>query len=192
MNTYLSMAAFALAASISPGPVNVVVLASAAQAGFWWGMRVVVGATAGFTALLLAVGSGLRAILERVPGLELGFRVAGLAFLLYMAIGLWRSTSDLSPEKVAPASFWQGASMQWINPKAWLCSVAGVSAFAADGDMASLLGFSAIYFGVCLVSMAVWAATGAWAKGLLQDPVRARIMMRCLAVLLVGSMALMV
>ncbi|MDO9437055.1 LysE family translocator [Hydrogenophaga sp.] len=192
MNTHLSMAAFALAASISPGPVNVLVLASAAQGGFWWGMRVATGATVGFSALLLAVGCGLRAVMERVPGLNLGFQIAGVAFLLYMAYGLWRSTGRLSSEGVAPASMWKGASMQWINPKAWLCAVAGVSTFAADGRMGSLLFFCAVYFGVCLVSMGVWAAAGAWAKRLLLDPVRSRIMTRCLAVLLVGSIAFIV
>jgi threonine/homoserine/homoserine lactone efflux protein len=61
MNIYLSMAAFSLAASISPGPVNIVSLSCGAQHGFTASMRHVSGATFGFTALLLFIGMGLYA-----------------------------------------------------------------------------------------------------------------------------------
>ena len=49
MSDVLSMSAFALAASITPGPVNVVALGAGAQYGLRAGMRHVTGATVGFT-----------------------------------------------------------------------------------------------------------------------------------------------
>ena len=60
---FLSMAAFALAASISPGPVNIVALSSGAQYGFRPSLRHVSGATLGFT-LLLVLGNYINLSLE--------------------------------------------------------------------------------------------------------------------------------
>ncbi len=48
MSLLISMAAFALAASISPGPVNVVALSSGMQFGLGPSLRHVLGATVGF------------------------------------------------------------------------------------------------------------------------------------------------
>ncbi|VTR21722.1 cysteine/O-acetylserine exporter [Serratia fonticola] len=56
MTLYLSMAAFALASSITPGPVNIVALSCVARSfGFTTSLRHVTGATLGFT-LLAGVG----------------------------------------------------------------------------------------------------------------------------------------
>lgn len=57
----LSMAGFALAMSITPGPVNLVALGSGARHGFAASLRHVVGATLGFILLLLLMGLGLGA-----------------------------------------------------------------------------------------------------------------------------------
>jgi threonine/homoserine/homoserine lactone efflux protein len=71
----LSMAGFALAMSISPGPVNLVALGTGARYGFTASLRHVVGATLGFILLLLLMGLGLggahhvaQAGRENVPG----------------------------------------------------------------------------------------------------------------------------
>ena len=65
MSLFLSMAAFALASSISPGPVNIVALSSGAQFGLRVAMRHVSGATIGFTLLLLLIGLGLSEVLRQ-------------------------------------------------------------------------------------------------------------------------------
>ena len=59
MTLYLSMAAFALVSSITPGPVNIVALGAGARHGLAASMRHVSGATIGFTVLLLLIGLGL-------------------------------------------------------------------------------------------------------------------------------------
>ena len=53
MNLMISMAAFALVASITPGPVNIVALGAGAQYGFRASQRHVAGATLGFVLLLV-------------------------------------------------------------------------------------------------------------------------------------------
>lgn len=188
MSPYLSMAAFALAASITPGPVNLVALNGGARFGFRASLRHVSGATVGFTLLLLLVGLGLHELLVRVPVLLTGIQWGGIAFLLYMA---WRLALDDgrlgSDRPVARPSFRTGALMQWLNPKAWLASVAGMGLFVADGDLARIGLFAALYFVICYLSVACWGWAGSLLRRHLEHPARVRLLNRTMAVLLVGS-----
>lgn len=131
VNMALSMAAFALATSITPGPVNVVALGAGTRYGLRASLRHVTGATVGFVLLLLLIGLGLHELLAQWPWLTRAIRWAGVAFLLYVA---WRLAADNGEIDTATSargpSLWVGAAMQWLNPKAWLASVAGMGAYA--------------------------------------------------------------
>lgn len=187
MNLMISMAAFALAASISPGPVNVVALSAGAQYGLAASLRHVLGATVGFVVLLMFTGFGLHEVVQRYPMLTEIIRWAGVAFLLYLA---WKlATDDGRLDLAKPTrkpSFLHGAAMQWLNPKAWLAAVAGMGAFVADGE-ARLIGlFALIYFVVCYVSVGCWAYAGAFLGGYLRSARRIRVFNRSMAALLAG------
>ncbi len=188
MTVLLSMAAFALAASISPGPVNLVALSAGARYGLRASLRHVTGATLGFTLLLLAVGLGLQQLLQQLPTLKMLLHWSGVAFLLYMAYGLARDDGRLDSDKAqrAPGLF-TGAAMQWLNPKAWLASLAGIGAFAADGELRVIGQFAALYFVICYLSIACWAYAGAFLRPYLEQPRRMRLFNRVLALLLAAS-----
>ena len=127
MSLILSMAAFALATSITPGPVNVVALSSGARFGFVASQKHVFGAATGFTLLLVLIGLGLHEVLLRWPILTQLIQWGGVAFLLYMAWKLAVDDGRLDAEGTATApSMLYGAIMQWLNPKAWLACVAGM------------------------------------------------------------------
>lgn len=188
MTVLLSMAAFALAASITPGPVNLVVLSSAAQHGLGISLRFVTGATLGFTLLLLLTGLGLHELLSRLPYLVLAIQWGGVAFLLYMAFRLAADDGRLGEggERQAPTLL-QGAVMQWLNPKAWLAALAGMGAFAAGGAADRVWIFTAIYFVICYASLACWSYAGAFLRRYLQQPRRIRLFNRLMALLLAAS-----
>lgn len=188
MSALLSMAAFALASSISPGPVNVVALSAGAQHGFAASLRHVSGATVGFTLLLLLIGLGLHELLVHFPNLISIVKWAGVAFLLYMACKLVLDDGHLGADKLSRGpSFAYGAALQWLNPKAWLASLAGMGAYAAEGDGALVWQFTAIYFVICYVSIASWAYAGTFLRKYLQAPKRVRLFNRILAALLAAS-----
>lgn len=187
MNLTISMAAFALAASISPGPVNVVALSSGAQFGLAASLRHVMGATIGFVVLLIFTGFGLHQVLHQCPMLSEIIRWAGMAFLVYLAWKLAMDDGRLNVDQpVHQPSFWHGAAMQWLNPKAWLAAVAGMGAFVADGE-ARLIGlFALVYLVVCALSVGCWAYAGAFLGPWLRGPQRVRIFNRSMAALLAG------
>ena len=188
MTVLLSMAAFALASSISPGPVNVVALSAGARHGFAASMRHVSGATVGFTVLLLLIGLGLHELLVHFPNLIDIVKWAGIGFLLYMAYKLAADDGQLGADKPARGpSFAHGAAMQWLNPKAWLASLAGMGAYAANGGSGLVWQFTALYFVICYVSIASWAYAGTFLRKYLQAPKRVKLFNRVMATLLAAS-----
>lgn len=186
MQLFLSMAAFALAASISPGPVNIVAFGCGVSHGFWPSLRHVSGATIGFTLLFLLTGLGLAGLLAGAPQASRFIQYAGVGFLLFLAWQLARANGELGAQQRQP-SFLYGALMQWLNPKAWLASLAGMGAFVSHGEAQLVWQFAAIYFVVCYLSIACWAWAGARLQGLLRHPPRMRLFNRLLALLLAGS-----
>ncbi|MEB3900297.1 LysE family translocator [Pseudomonas putida] len=187
MSLSLSMAAFALAASISPGPVNIVALGSGARHGLRASLAHAAGATLGFCLLLLLVGLGLHELLLRWPRLGQVLHGGGVAFLLYMA---WKLASDDgqlgSEHPQAAPSAWHGALMQWLNPKAWLAAIAGVGAYTG-GEQHLLWLFAWIYGPICFVSIASWAWAGSVIRHYLGNPRHMRAFNRALAALLAAS-----
>ena len=185
MTLILSMAAFALVASLSPGPVNLVGFNTGLTHGWRPALWHVAGATLGFVVLLLAVGFGLHEVLAAWPALLWILRVAGALFLLYLAGKLARASGDLgSGALTACPGFRDGALLQWLNPKAWLAAAAGVALFVGE-DRGRLALFAGLYLVICFASLACWAVAGQWLRGRALTPGRLRLLNRALAALLV-------
>ncbi|MFC6672195.1 LysE family translocator [Marinobacterium aestuariivivens] len=186
----LPMSAFALAASISPGPVNLVCLSCGTRYPLSRGLIFVTGATLGFIALFVAVGLGLYSILTLVPGLDTALRWAGVAFLLYLSFRLVRADGRL-PEGEAETApgFMTGALMQWLNPKAWLASASGIGAYVSGNDLQQLAVFAALYLPICWLSLGSWVYAGAFLRRYIEKPAVLTVTNRTLAALLAASCA---
>ena len=188
MNVIFSMAAFALACSITPGPVNIVALSSGARFGLRASLRHVAGATLGFILLLVLIGLGLHELLLRWPWLTRGLQVFGVAFLVFMAYKLAVDSGQLdTPGSGQAPSMLYGALMQWLNPKAWLACVAGMGAFAANGEAQRVWLFAAVYLVICYLSVACWAYCGTFLRQYLDNPRGMRVFNRSMAALLLLS-----
>ncbi|OYQ34766.1 lysine transporter LysE [Niveispirillum lacus] len=157
----LAMASFALVASITPGPVNSLALTSGVHYGFRRSLGFVTGATLGFTALLLLAGVGMAEAVARWPLLDTAMRVAGTAFLFHLAYRLWQARGGVQAgNRGAPPGLWAGASLQWLNPKAWIAAIAGMGAYGLRDGLVSVLVFAGLYFIICFASIALWAFLG--------------------------------
>ncbi|ENO90387.1 LysE family translocator [Thauera linaloolentis] len=184
----LPMSAFALAASISPGPVNMVCLGSGTRYGVRASLGFVSGATAGFIALFAAVGLGLATAMAQLPLLATLLRWSGIAFLLYLSWQLARDDGALDARNAdAPPGFMAGALMQWLNPKAWLAAASGIGAYTRGAVLEELALFAALYAPICWASLACWVFAGAFLRRRITRPSRLRAMNRVLAALLAGS-----
>ncbi|MFL1485642.1 LysE family translocator [Marinobacter sp. LN3S78] len=187
LSLILPMSAFALAASISPGPVNLVCLSSGTRYPIARGLVFVTGATLGFIVLFLAVGLGLYSLMTMVPMLEDLLRWAGVAFLLYLAMRLARDSGDLPEDDARAPGFATGALMQWLNPKAWLASASGIGAYTSANDLDTILLFAVLYLPICWLSLATWVYAGAFLRRHVQRPAVLVTINRTLAALLAAS-----
>ena len=80
-----ALALFAFVTSVTPGPNNLMLLASGANFGFRRTVPHMFGIGGGFFCLLLAVGFGIGALLERFPPLHSALKVGGAIYMVYLA-----------------------------------------------------------------------------------------------------------
>jgi len=84
----IAITLFALVTSITPGPNNIMLTASGANFGFKRTLPHVAGIIFGMMMLNISVGLGLGTIFTQYPFLQQILRVAGSAYLLWLAYKL--------------------------------------------------------------------------------------------------------
>jgi len=171
----LALFAYAFVTSITPGPNNFMLLASGVNYGFTRTVPHMLGIGAGFVTLLLGVGMGLGALLTAFPALHMALKVAGGAYLLYLAwkIASSRSLSSGKEDKARPMTFLEAAAFQWVNPKAWVMAVTAMAVYTDPSRPFLSMVLIAIVFGaVTLPCVSSWAAFGMALRGFLSDPRR--------------------
>lgn len=187
----LAISGYAFVTSISPGPSNFLLLASGANFGFARTIPQVLGITLGFTALLLAVGSGLGAILSAFPMLNVVLKIAGGVYLLYLAwrIGMSRSLGRNGEVQGRPLTFMESAALQWINPKAWIVAVTAMALFTDPDTLFLSVAFTSGVFAIVnLPSVTAWAGFGRVLQGFLSDPLRLKRFNVAMGVLLAATL----
>lgn len=190
-DTLIALCIYALVTSVSPGPSNFMLLASGVNFGFARTIPQVLGITAGFTSLLLGMGLGLGAVLVAFPALHVVLRVAGGAYLLWLAwrIGTSRSLSANADSEARPLRFVDSALFQWVNPKAWVVAMTAMSVYIDDNaPLRSVLLICLVFALVNLPGVAVWAAFGVSLRRFLSDPARLKYFNICMGLLLAATL----
>jgi threonine/homoserine/homoserine lactone efflux protein len=171
----LEMFSFALVMSITPGPVNMIILSSGISHGVKRTIPYVSGATVGFTLLLLFIGCGFLQFINAYPFFLTYLAILGSLYIIYMGYKIAFSKPELEINKKDAPKFYEGFLLQWINPKAWIACVSGASIFSSAESYDSFLTFTIIYFIVCYLSLSVWAILGDNVSYLLKDHFRLRL-----------------
>ena len=187
MSLLIAMFSFSLVMSISPGPVNMVILSSGASYGVRKTFAFVSGASIGFTLLLLFVGLGFHKVIILYPSFLKYLSIAGSMLIIYMGYLIAFSKSELNIEKKNQPTFTQGFLLQWLNPKAWLACVASVSLFSNPNSHQVFLQFSLVYFLVCYLSLFSWSVLGDRATALLNSEFRLRVFNSVMGGLLIAT-----
>ena len=188
--TLAALAAFALVSSITPGPNNMMLMASGANYGFARTLPHLAGVVLGFTFLLLAVGFGLGGLFATFPTAHTLLKGLGAAYLVWLA---WKiATAGAMGEGASvsrPLTFLQAAGFQWVNPKAWTMAVGVAAAYVPQqGGAADMLLAGLVVFLISIPSAAVWAGAGVALRRLLERPGALRIFNWTMAALLVASL----
>lgn len=185
MSLFIAMFSFSLAMSISPGPVNMVIVSSGVNYGVRKTFSFVSGGTIGFTLLLLFIGLGFSKVIDLYPYFLKYLAVAGSVFIIYMGYLIGTSKSKLEIKEQKQPTFMQGFLLQWLNPKAWIACMVGVSLFSVPNNQQEFLTFSFIYFVVCYFSLFCWSVLGNKAAVLLNSEYKLKIFNQVMGGLLI-------
>lgn len=188
---FAALVAFAFVSSVTPGPNNFMLLASGVNFGFRRTVPHMFGIAGGFASLLLAVGFGLGALLAAFPALHLVLKVAGGAYLLYLAwrIAMSRSLDTKEGRDGRPMTFLEAAAFQWVNPKAWMMAVTAMAIYTTpQTPVLSVLLVALAFTLVNFPSVSIWAGFGTAMRGFLADPVRLKWFNIAMGLLLAASL----
>lgn len=175
----------------TPGPNNLMLIASGANFGMRRSVPHILGITVGCQALLLAVAFGLGKLLVLYPPAVTVLRILSALFLGYVAIRLLNAggpTGQSDSPVNRPISFWQATLFQWINPKAWIICLAIVTTYVHPSHLLDSMVVIALVFQITSIPLLViWNAGGQFLKHWLQHGSRLLWFNRVMALCLVGS-----
>jgi threonine/homoserine/homoserine lactone efflux protein len=135
MDTTL-VAAF-LAAAIptffTPGPNNLMLMASTAKFGFRPTIPHALGVSLGFPVMVFVLGLGLSEVFHAWPWLKPVLKAVAVVNFLWLAwtlLGLKVGSAEGSDR---PLRFYEAAVFQWINPKAWAMAISFIALVVDEG-----------------------------------------------------------
>ena len=186
-----ALSGFALVTSITPGPNNLMLMASGANFGFRRTLPHMLGISIGHMLMIVLVGLGLNQLFVAFPALEIVMKVASVAYLLFLA---WKIANATAPSdgaaKGTPLTFVQAALFQWVNPKSWFMALTAITVYASSQELVPVMIVAAIFAAVNLPSVSTWTIMGQQIRHVLTSEERLRAFNWTMAALLVASLAL--
>ena len=179
---------FAFVSSITPGPNNLMLMASGANFGLRRTIPHMLGISLGHSFMVTMVGLGLGQLFDAYPVARMALQFISTAYLLYLA---WKIANAAPPREGEaqgkPFTFLQAAAFQWVNPKAWYMAIYAITHYTPDTMTiwAGSLWVAAVFACTNLPSITVWATLGTQVKRLLSRPHLLRIFNYSMAALLV-------
>jgi threonine/homoserine/homoserine lactone efflux protein len=127
------VALFAMSMVGSPGPVNMLLMASGANFGYWRSFPFLIGSISGFLLVCIATALGLGTLFTTSPVLQLVFLCASLFYILYLAYRVATANPTLTESSDRPG-YLAGLILHPLNPKAWVTIVAAFSQFVTPEE----------------------------------------------------------
>ncbi len=186
-----ALVAFSFVSSVTPGPNNLMLMASGANFGLRRTIPHMLGISLGHAFMVTLVGVILLRIFETYPVLNTILTVLSVIYMLWLA---WKIANAVPPDakKVTgtPFTFLQASAFQWVNPKAWFMAITAITNYAPqdNGALIGALTVAAVFAVVNLPSVSIWAWLGVQVRRFLSTPRSLRIFNITMAALLVLSL----
>ncbi|MFK7762259.1 MAG: LysE family translocator [Roseobacter sp.] len=189
LETLIALAIFAFVSSATPGPNNLMLMASGANYGFYRSIPHMLGISIGFSLMILCVGAGLLQIFDRWPISYTVLKVLSVVYLSWLAWNIAHS-APMTKETAAgrPMTFLQAAAFQWVNPKAWAMALTALSVYAADATYLAFGIVALAYMLIGLPAITLWTILGQQVARVLTHPARLRAFNWTMAALLIASL----
>ena len=189
MQLLSALGVFAFVSSITPGPNNLMLMASGANFGFRRTIPHMLGIGIGFTVMLVLVGAGLIRLFDAWPPSYRILKAVSVVYLLWLA---WKTATAAGLRRAdgrgRPMTFLQAAAFQWVNPKAWAMALTAMTAYAPDRSWLAVLIVACVFGAINLPSVSTWTLMGQQMARLLTSHNRRVAFNMAMAALLVASL----
>lgn len=181
-----ALVGFSVVSAVTPGPNNILLWASGAEFGFRRTIRHIIGTALGIGSMALALAAGLGALISTMPEIAFAMKVAGSAYLLFLAYQIAGARALERGDVARPLGLLQAAAFQVINPKAWVFALGAITTFRPPGVpiMAGSLLVAVAVMIVVIPTAALWAGGGGILSRFIAGGRASRIMSLGLAALL--------
>jgi threonine/homoserine/homoserine lactone efflux protein len=181
---------FAAVACATPGPNNLMLMASGAVFGLRRTVPHLAGVVLGFGVMTVAVGLGLAQLLKASPVLFAVLRWGAAAYILYIA---WRMVTAKGPgiavTDAKPMTFLGACAFQWINPKAWVMALGAVGTYAEhDRFLLDVILIAVVFMVVNVPCALFWTGSGSAIRRWFKKPGHLKAFNWTMAALLVASL----
>lgn len=185
---------YAFVSTITPGPNNMMIMASGLNYGIRRSLPHLAGIVLGFGFMVFLAGLGLFTVLDYVPVMYQVLHIGSVAYLLYLAwkIAMAKPLDTSKPSNSKPITFLQAAAFQWINPKAIVIAMAAITTYVPevpeDDFLKNVTTLSILFALITLPCTGIWAVFGSAFRRFLNNPVYYRAFNISMAILLVVSL----
>lgn len=193
LDNLVPLSIFAFVASVTPGPINIMLLTSGVNFGIRRSLPLFIGANSGYFFVLLAVGLGLGEIFKTYPGLYNFMKIVSVIYFLHLA---WKIVSSSLPHseneasRSRPLTYFEVVLFQWINPKGLLMAISYFSSYALpESNTLTIVSMAVLFAVINAPSIGIWLLFGSHLKRYLQMPFYLSIFNWTMAILLLASLA---
>ncbi|MDP2966249.1 MAG: LysE family transporter [Pelolinea sp.] len=178
---------FLFTSMITPGPNNITGASMGILHGYKKSYKYVLGVGAGFFCIMVLSGLLSGFLLKFIPGFERIVRVLGALYILWMAVGLLRSSFSSEITEQPLLGFSKGLLLQFFNPKVMVMGLTLYSSFLAPlTKNYGWLAMSALVLGgLAIVFTSIWTMAGSVLFQNLKKPAILKTVNLALALLLV-------
>lgn len=165
---FLAFLSYCIIVTFTPGPANVVILATVQNHGTRKGVEYAAGATLAF-GLLLALSATLSGTLaDAMPWMGPAMGLVGAAYMLYLAYGICTAggagdTGETSAGSTVSGAFRTGFVMQFVNPKVVLFTLTVFPGFVTPhySSPVQLGAFAVLLTAIGCAAFMSWVLLGA-------------------------------
>lgn len=189
IDLFLALLAFAFVTSVTPGPNNIMLLASGVNFGFRRTLPHMAGIALGHAFMVFVVGIGLVGVFIAYPPARIALTVVSVIYMLWLA---WKIAQSAPPEGSTaagrPLTFLQAAGFQWVNPKAWIMALGAVTIYAPGQEWFAVAWVAFGFLSVGWTTTVIWTVLGLGLRRFLQRPRALRAFNFTMAALLILSL----
>lgn len=162
MFSWINFLTYSIITAATPGPNNIMSLSNAGRLGFKKALPFNFGIGVGFSIVTLLCTLFISLLSQVIPRIKTPMLILGAVYMLNLAWKTFKST-DIIEEDHSRTGFWQGFTLQFINPKLYIYCIVSMEAYILPfyhGHALPLAGFAILLAFIGFLFTVCWSAFG--------------------------------